>query len=109
MQINANRGPTAVGTVTISPAAASRTIGATGTLTVAAATANDADGDPFGGFTYQWIQTASATATTPCAPSCPVANVTLTPTGGTNNRTVDVHDARVPRVRCIAVLPDERG
>ena len=79
MQINANRGPTAVGTVTISPAAASRTIGATGTLTVAAATANDADGDPFGGFTYQWIQTASATATTPCAPSCPIANVTLTP------------------------------
>ena len=87
VQINANRGPTAVGTVTITPAAASRTIGATGTLTVAAATANDADGDPFGGFTYQWIQTASATATTPCAPSCPVANVTLTPTQRHERRT----------------------
>ena len=45
------------------------------------APANDADGDPAAGFTYQWVQTNSGGV--PCAPSCAVANVTLTPVVGT--------------------------
>jgi len=79
VQINANRAP-AVGTPSVTPA--TRPIGTTVTLTVPASAA-DADGDPVSGFTYQWIQTANSTATTGCAPSCPVANVTLTPVPGT--------------------------
>jgi hypothetical protein len=79
VQVNANRAP-AVGTPSVTPA--SRPIGTTVTLTVPASVA-DADGDPVSGFTYQWIQTASAAATTGCAPGCPVADVTLTPLPGT--------------------------
>jgi hypothetical protein len=78
VQINANRPPT-VGTPTSS---GTKTVGATVTVTVPAP-ANDADGDPATGFTYQWIQTGSTTATTPCGGSCPVASVTLTPVAGT--------------------------
>jgi large repetitive protein len=81
VQVNANRAPT-VGTPTATPAAGSRPIGTTITATVPASAA-DADGDPVAGFTYQWIQTANATATTACAPTCPIANVTLTPVSGT--------------------------
>ncbi len=79
VQINANRAP-AVGATSVTPS--SRPVGTLVTVTVPASAA-DADGDPVAGFTYQWIQTASAADTTPCAPSCPVANVTLTPVSGT--------------------------
>src|SRR5262249_6421141 len=56
VQINANRAP-AVGTPSVTPS--SRPIGTTVTVTVPAS-ANDADGDPVAGFTYQWVQTDSA-------------------------------------------------
>ena len=79
VQINANRAP-AVGTPSATPS--SRPVGTTVTVTVPASAA-DADGDPVAGFTYQWVQTADAAATTACSPSCPIANVTLTPVGGT--------------------------
>ena len=79
VQINANRAP-AVGTPTVTPS--SRPINTLVTISVPASAA-DADGDPVAGFTYQWVQTASAAATTGCAPGCPVADVTLTPVSGT--------------------------
>ena len=78
VQINANRAPT----LATPSSSGTKTVGNTVTVTVAAP-ANDADGDPASGFTYQWIQTASATDTTPCGGSCPVASVTLTPVVGT--------------------------
>ena len=81
VQINANRGPT-VGTVTITPASGSRPVGATGNAHASRPRPTTPTATRRPGFTYQWIQTASSTATTPCAPSCPVANVTLTPSNG---------------------------
>jgi Fibronectin type III domain len=78
VQINANRAP-AVGTPTSS---GTKTVGGAVTITVPASAA-DADGDPVAGFTYQWIQTASATDTTSCGGACPIASVVTTPVSGT--------------------------
>ena len=96
VQINANRARPPSAPSTITPAAALAHDRSTVTLSVPRPRRNDADGDPFGGFTYQWIQTASAAATTPCAPSCPVANVTPHPDGRHERPDGHVYDAGVP-------------
>jgi hypothetical protein len=72
VQINANRAPT-LANPSVSPS--SRPGGTLTTIQIAQP-ANDADGDPSSGYTYQWVQTNSAGA--PCAPGCAVADVAIT-------------------------------
>ncbi|MCB0960381.1 MAG: fibronectin type III domain-containing protein, partial [Acidimicrobiales bacterium] len=72
VQINANRAPT-LANPSVSPS--TRTGGTLTTIQVAQP-ANDADGDPSSGYSYQWVQTNSSGVA--CSPGCAVADVAIT-------------------------------